>query len=91
MANTIYKFELSIGTTQIELPINAKIVDVQVQYEKPCIWVLLNPTEKMKEIHLIKIFGTGHLIREIDGLVYIGTFQLYGGSFIGHAFALKIK
>ena len=89
---TIWKYSLETTDLQIvEMPLGAKILSVQVQHEKPCLWCLVNPDDNSviikREIHIV---GTGH---EIDwsGLQadYIGSYQLQEGQFVGHVFELK--
>ena len=67
----------------ISMPEDAEILCVQMQGDKPCIWVLLDPT-KEKRTRLIRSYGTGHPIPEDPGR-YIGTFQMKDGL-IFHTF-----
>jgi hypothetical protein len=87
---TIWKFELDVTDEQyIEMPNYSKVLSVQVQYDKPCIWVLVNTSEP-KTFKLIRLFGTGQPINEtlIKDMSFVGTFQLDGGEFVGHVFVL---
>lgn len=46
--------------------------------------------ERELEERNFRLAGTGHRIEEEqEKLSFIGTFQLYGGSFIGHLFEIK--
>ena len=88
MNKTIWKFELKTTDTQkLEMPVGAEILTVQAQNERPCLWALVDPTEK-KETRLFDIFGTGHPIHcdMSIGRRYIGTYQLNGGSLVFHVF-----
>jgi len=82
-----YKYEVEIKDNfEIELPKDAKILTVQTQAEIPHIWAMVladpnQPTEK----RFFKVIGTGHQIPN-ENLTYIGTFQLFGGGFVGHLF-----
>ena len=85
--DTIWKFDFEVTDyIEIEMPKDAKILSVQIQHEKPCIWagvIAGNDTEKRK----FRIFGTGHPIAmNANGLKFIGTFQLMNGNFVGHLF-----
>ena len=84
---TIWKYQLEVTDTQeISIPCNSKILSVQTQRNKPVMWVLIDPdTEKFTK--KFRIYGTDHPI-ETNDLIYIGTFQLDEGSFIGHVFEL---
>jgi hypothetical protein len=68
------------------LPKNAKILCVQNQNEKCCIW-FINPDVKSDEIveRTFYIYGTGHEHEEIKGR-YVGTFQLGSGLLVFHVF-----
>ncbi len=69
------------------MPIDAEILTVQIQYGAPFIWAKVNP-ENGKEKRTFRIAGTGHGLEE-NNLIYIGTFQLEGGKFMGHLFEIK--
>ena len=86
MNNTIYKYPLDVtDKTQLDLPINAEILCVQVQRNVPCLWALVNTNERILETVTIETFGSGHPYT--DGKrKYIGTYQLYNGEFVGHVF-----
>ena len=88
MSKTIWKYELEMNLrTSIEIPHSAEILCVQTQFNKPCIWALVNP-ENYKENREFEIFGTGSTIQG-DSVIerkYIGTFQLDGGEFVFHLF-----
>jgi polyribonucleotide nucleotidyltransferase len=84
---TIYKYDLqTTGLQEIEVPINSRILCVQVQYNQPKIWILVDLDEKQRETINIVIKGTGHKINDVAGLNYIGSYQLESGNFVGHVF-----
>ncbi len=86
----IYKYQLETADKQeIEMPVFAKVLTVQTQNEIPCLWVEVDAEETDMETRYFKIFGTGESItrdRPNDMYRYIGTYQLLGGSFVGHVF-----
>lgn len=87
--NTVWKFEITVDDYIIlQLPIGAKPLSVQEQHGKPCLWCLVNRNETVYETRRFLLAGTGHPITE-NNLEYIGTFQLYDGSFVGHLFEVK--
>ena len=89
MANTIWKFEVELTTTQtVKIPENAEILTCQLQDGKPHIWAKVNP-EKPKEMRLIGMFGTGHPMPTMWKTKYISTIQKDG--FVWHFFELKSK
>lgn len=82
----ILKYPLSdCGEQVIWMPVGAKILTVQVQREVPCIWALADDTTGREEARIIRILGTGHEVPPAVGL-YIGSYQLFNGSFVGHVF-----
>lgn len=85
----IYKYPLEIKEKQeILLPDNHQILDVQVQNNIPCLWVLLDSDDlKPSSTHSFNIFlyATGQQFIDC-GLNYISTFQMMQGSYIIHAF-----
>lgn len=89
MNKSIYKYELMITNTQkVELPVGAEILTVQLQFESPCLWALVEPDQTETETRVIEIFGTGHTITDDIGVSrkYINTFQTEGGVYIFHVF-----
>lgn len=81
---TIWKFTFEVeDRISIEAPKGAQILDVQTQYDCPCLWMLVDPLAAKEERHF-RIYGTGNPIREFDERRYIGTFQQ--GAFVWHLF-----
>jgi hypothetical protein len=84
--NKIWKYKLATTDIQtIKMPLNPRILTVQGQYGEPCLWALVDPDAKMVPITIV-IHGTGHPVPEPLSLVYVGSYQLYGGDFVGHVF-----
>jgi len=91
---TIWKYQLKTTDEQeIEMPLGAKILTVQTQYDKPCIWCEVFSDPLKTAPRTIKIFGTGHPIEDNYPGEYIGTYQIDGGNGIFHVFdrGYKIK
>lgn len=88
MKKTIWKFKLEAKNTQeIKMPKNAEILHVSSQYDKICIWVLVNPIAT-KETRTFEVFGTGHSVIDDIGVSreYIGTAKLHSETTILHIF-----
>ena len=86
---TIYKYPLETTDNQtVEMPLDSKILCIQVQGDKPCLWAMVNTEAERKEKRFIEIFGTGNEMHYDMGVSrnYIGTYQLNNGSFVGHVF-----
>lgn len=85
---TIWKYQIVTEMRhKILMPLDAKILTVQNQYEQPCIWAIVD-SHNAKEERIFSIYGTGHEHDEINGK-YIGTFQLNGGASVFHLFEEK--
>lgn len=81
----IWKYPLD-PISQISMPVQAKILAVQEQCGRPCLWALVNVSNP-KETRYFAIRGTGHSLPDDPGN-YIGTFQLEGGAFVFHVFEI---
>lgn len=77
----IYKYPLSLDETLVEMPVGAKLLDVQTQRDVVYLWALVDPTKETEE-RTFHIYGTGHGVG--DGGDYIGTAQ--DGPFVWHVF-----
>ena len=84
---TIYKYPIQLLDEQeILLPEKSVVLSVQVQDTSPCIWVKLDPSDKVipRKFYLR---GTGHPLEFPKGeYIFCGTFQLFGGSLVYHLF-----
>lgn len=80
---TIWKYELPLSSlNNLEIPSGAKILTVQVQNNKPCIWVQVDENNT-KETRTFRIYGTGHTMLD-EKTTYIGTWQ--DGIYVFHLF-----
>lgn len=85
---TIWKYEITAnGSQEIQMPVGAQVLSVQIQRLTPCMWALVNPSA-MNEVRVFEVYGTGHPIVYDMGVsrVFIGTFQLHGGGLVFHVF-----
>ena len=83
---TIWKFPLQVTDSQdINMPIGAKILCLQMQAGAPCIWALVDPKAATYPMKIV-MYGTGHEIHDMNSLLYLGTFQIYAGALMYHAF-----
>ena len=72
---------------EIEVPIGSTLLSVQNQDEKRCLWILVPDTNAKKETILLRTVGTGNSIYDdVDPKDFLGTYQLFGGQFVGHVF-----
>jgi len=71
----IWKYHASLGDLRfVEMPKGSRILTVQMQGLSLCLWALVDPTEKEREVHTIATFGTGHDLPKNPGQ-YLATVQ----------------
>lgn len=73
----------------IAMPKDAKILTVQLQDGKPCIWAMVNP-EQPEVKRTIATYGTGHEVKSPNKLTYIGAYQLRNGALVYHVFEQSV-
>jgi hypothetical protein len=79
-----YEFEIADEFT-LEFPEESEVLHVNMQHNKPCMWVLHHDINAPKQKRTFHIVGTGHHFDEEKGyMMYIGTFQMMGGMLIWH-------
>ena len=83
----IYKYIIEPDDyIKINVPKFSKILSVQLQKSNVCVWILCDPNQPLTT-RTFRLAGTGHEIKEdIAGLIFIGTFQVYGGDLVFHLF-----
>lgn len=82
---TVWKFRVTADDYfTLDLPKGAKPLSVQEQGGEVQMWCLVNDNETIYERRTFRLAGTGHPIK--DNVVFIGTFQLDGGSLVFHLF-----
>lgn len=85
---TVWKYQITSNDyIEISLPIGAKVLSVHEQRGEVFIWILVNQEENVYETRKFRLAGTGHSISD-ENIKFIGTFQLYSGSFVGHLFEI---
>jgi len=86
---TVWKYAFKLNDeVRIEMPMGARLLDVQVQRDDICLWALVD-SDLPRTIRRFVIHGTGHPIaRKSEELGYVGTFQLAGGSLVFHLFEI---
>ena len=84
---TIHKYVIPFDG-DLELPEGADILTVQTQHGVPQLWALIDDIVPFTT-RRFKVLGTGHSAEEVDGIDYLGTFQLSGGSLIFHVFEVE--
>ncbi len=87
---TIYKYPIIPTFEQsISIHANYRILSLQVQDGRPCIWVIVDTDEQIVNLYLYTL-GTGHEAEEFADKTHVGTYQLSQGEgnpvFVGHVF-----
>lgn len=83
----VYKYNIPIqDEVELELPSCSRILTVDKQSSLLCAWVLVNPNNVTKELHKLRIAGTGHPIENDENWRYINTIFMAGGALVFHIF-----
>jgi hypothetical protein len=87
MSDTVWKFLIAMDDrVDIDMPLGARILCVQMQGDALCLWARVNPKAPPETRHF-RIAGTGHPLGDgMEAASYIGTFQLHGGALVFHVF-----
>ncbi len=85
MTTKIFKYPFEISDkVLILMPQYARVLSVQMQFDIPCLWALIDDNSPLKE-RRFRLFGTGHPVPYSVG-EFIGTFQMNGGELVWHLF-----
>jgi hypothetical protein len=83
----VWKYPLADTENRIELPIGAQVLTVQMQGNNPCLWVLVEPEQQVKEYRWFNVYGTGYEINiPAYKQTYQGTVQMLDGKLVFHIF-----
>lgn len=82
---TIWKFPIEVTDRfELVLPVGARVIWVAAQGpEGAVLWAEVD-TDAPTETRRFRLVGTGHAL--VEGLEYLGSFQLLSGSFVGHLY-----
>lgn len=85
----IWKYEIpNYGVFELELPMHAQVLDVQMQGQNPVLWALVNTDMPLKKARF-EVVGAGWPDLDgglgYEGFPYIGTFQT-GNGLVFHLF-----
>ena len=82
---TIYKYQLKPNRTELNMPMGAQVLTVQVQHGEVYLWAKVDETLK-NECRVFDIYGTGHAVSNDPRLLYVATFLMDGGDLVWHVF-----
>ena len=91
----IYKYQLVTVSDlvagdnfyEVEMPVGARVINIDIQRETVCLWAIVDPEEMEKETRKFYSVGTGWVMPdetfdETKG--FIGTLLVWNGSFVYH-------
>lgn len=81
-----YAFRIEDSFT-LMMPRGARVLSVQVQRERPCLWALVDESTEARRY--FKLVGTGHEF-ESTGWRFLGTFQMHDGALVWHLFESEV-
>jgi hypothetical protein len=83
----IWKTELQMSPrTSVLLPRAARVLCVQTQNERPCVWFEFDEERYGVDEITFFIATTGSQFNMPLEAKYLGSFQLSGGTFVGHVY-----
>lgn len=89
---TIWKFQLkeTSGIQNVHIPVNAQVLTVQEQYNKPVLWAVVedNVAKELRLFELVITGGDFAAIKPDDERKYIGTYQTHDGHYVVHLFEI---
>jgi hypothetical protein len=84
---TIHKHKVEPGEFVLTLPRDAEFLSVQTQHRDPQSWWLLDPKQPVvQRSFVVRATGYAFTVPDSEAEVFLGTFQLYDGGFVGHLF-----
>jgi len=82
----VYKYPmLEVNTQIIDLPKDASVLHIDEQFGRISMWCEID-TEVGLEPRTFHIYGTGHTIANREGLSFLQTIVVAGGTFVWHIF-----
>ena len=93
--HVIWKFDLPLrGAVTFQIPRGAVVLSVGVQrrasVEVPVVWVCCRPDAPLVA-RKMSIRVTGGTVPSDDGGLFVGTFQIHEGEYVGHVFDMGEK
>jgi len=84
---TVWKYRVPLEPDfTIEMPEGARILCIQIQYDRAMLWALVDPGSALVQRGFVTC-GSGHsLTAPASNLVYIGTYQQMLGALVWHIF-----
>ena len=85
--NAIWKWAIEPGTTELQMPVDAQVLTVQMQGGAPQLWAKVDPAAP-KVTRTFAVYGTGHQMPDDPRVQYVATFQMHDGALVWHVFEM---
>jgi hypothetical protein len=82
----IHKYPVNITGDYTVMPMGARILSVQVQYDKVCVWAIIDKRVTVNALRQIVPYGTGIQLPHANPGTFLGTVQLQDGHLVLHLF-----
>ena len=83
--NAVWKFPLKLLFSQeVEMPVGARPLCVQVQHGTPCIWAQVDPSTSGRTSRRVTLAPTGYQFEQAPPGDYLGTVQM--GELVFHVY-----
>lgn len=83
---TIWKFPFQVDDiVTIQCPKGSQPISVLTQRSTPCIWMIVDPKAALVK-RQFNVYGTGHVMREIQTGRFMGTIQIHEEYLAFHVF-----
>ena len=87
--SAIWKFDLvpnpEDGIAVVSMPAGSNVLTVQAQDNVPRVWVVVDPAAPTVQ-RRFQLIATGQTFDSKPSHKYVGTFQLYEGTYVFHLF-----
>lgn len=84
----IFKYQILGNFARLSMPVDAQILALQMQNDRPCVWALVVLGGCEIGVYEFGMYGTGHVIPADHG-EYVGTLQ--DGPFVWHYFRRRVS
>lgn len=89
MSKVVYKFELRMGDTNLELPEGYEVVSAVMQNNRPVVYCLVDKEATVKDIAIFEVVMTGQELVNAGRHEFIDTIYNDDKSFVLHVFERK--
>lgn len=88
MKARIWKYAIDDDVRTFQMPVGARVLSVQAQFGRPCLWVMVDPDAPAIVERRFVIKTTGEKFHA-DNLEFVGTVQVQNGAIVLHIFEVQ--